>query len=34
MGSTAGNLWASDDQGYSWQPVANHLPPIHGVRFA
>ena len=33
MGSTTGNLWASDDAGDSWVEVAGHLPPIHAVRF-
>ncbi len=32
MGSTTGNLWASDDGGDSWQVVSNSLPPIHAVR--
>jgi hypothetical protein len=34
VGSTTGNLWVSEDQGDSWQAVANHLPPIYCVRFA
>jgi hypothetical protein len=33
MGSTTGNLWASDDGGDRWATVAAHLPPIHAVRF-
>jgi hypothetical protein len=33
MGSTTGSLWASDDGGDRWQAVAQHLPPIHAVRF-
>jgi hypothetical protein len=33
MGSTTGNLWASDDGGDSWLSVSTHLPPIHAVRF-
>lgn len=33
MGSTTGNLWASDDAGDSWVEVAGHLPPIHALRF-
>lgn len=33
MGSTTGHLWASDDGGDRWQSVAQHLPPIHAVRF-
>ncbi len=33
MGSTTGNLWASDDAGDSWTQVAGHLPPIYAVRF-
>jgi hypothetical protein len=34
MGSTTGNVWVSDDQGDSWQTLANHLPPVYCVRFA
>ncbi|MDN3920704.1 WD40/YVTN/BNR-like repeat-containing protein [Roseateles violae] len=33
MGSTTGNLWASDDAGDSWQAVALNLPPIYALRF-
>ncbi len=33
MGSTTGNLWASDDAGESWASVNGHLPPIYAVRF-
>lgn len=33
MGSTTGNLWASDDAGDSWQTVSLNLPPIYAVRF-
>ncbi|MBT9525621.1 MAG: exo-alpha-sialidase, partial [Rhizobacter sp.] len=33
MGSTTGNLWASDDGGDSWLSVSTHLPPIHAVKF-
>jgi hypothetical protein len=33
MGSTTGNLWASDDGGDRWAAVAAHLPPIYAVRF-
>ena len=34
MGSTTGNLWASDDGGGVWRQVGAHLPPIHAVVFA
>ena len=34
VGSTTGGLWATDDQGDHWQPVAARLPPVHAVRFA
>lgn len=34
MGSTTGNLWASDDAGDHWRPVSVHLPPIYAVRFS
>ena len=33
MGSTTGNLWASDDAGESWSLVAANLPPIAALRF-
>jgi hypothetical protein len=33
MGSTTGNLWASDDAGDSWINVSTQLPPIHALRF-
>ncbi len=33
MGSTTGQLWASDDAGDSWREVAGHLPPVYAVRF-
>ena len=33
LGSTTGNLWASDDGGERWQAVSTHLPPIAAVRF-
>ena len=32
MGSTTGNLWASDDGGERWTQVSAHLPPIAAVR--
>jgi photosystem II stability/assembly factor-like uncharacterized protein len=34
FGSTTGGLWVSDDQGDTWQAVAEHLPPVYCVRFA
>lgn len=33
MGSTTGNLWASDDAGDHWATVSVNLPPIYAVRF-
>ena len=33
MGSTTGNLWASDDGGDGWALVGANLPPIHALRF-
>ncbi|HWH80941.1 MAG TPA: exo-alpha-sialidase [Burkholderiaceae bacterium] len=33
MGSTTGNLWASDDGGERWERLAVDLPPIAAVRF-
>ena len=34
FGSTTGGVWASEDQGDSWQNVTHTLPPVHAVRFA
>jgi hypothetical protein len=33
MGSTTGNLWASDDGGEHWSAVSGHLPAIYALRF-
>ncbi|MEZ5843915.1 MAG: hypothetical protein R3D27_09290 [Hyphomicrobiaceae bacterium] len=33
FGSTTGGLWVSENQGSDWQCVAQHLPPVHCVRF-
>jgi hypothetical protein len=33
FGSTTGSLWISDNQGDTWQTVAEHLPPVYCVRF-
>ncbi len=33
MGSTTGNLWASEDGGERWTQVSAHLPPIAQVAF-
>jgi hypothetical protein len=33
FGTTTGGLWISEDEGDSWECVANHLPPIYAVRF-
>lgn len=33
MGSTTGNLWASDDAGERWRLVSAHLPPLFALRF-
>lgn len=34
MGSTTGNLWASDDEGQSWGLLSSTLPPIAALAFA
>lgn len=34
MGSTTGNLWASDDSGASWGLLSSTLPPIASLTFA
>lgn len=33
MGTTTGNLWASEDGGQSWQVLSGHMPPIAQVAF-
>lgn len=33
VGSTTGNLWASDDGGTRWELVSSHLPPIAAITF-
>jgi len=33
MGSTTGGLWATDNQGDSWNVVSLNLPPIYAVAF-
>jgi hypothetical protein len=33
MGSTTGGLWASDNQGESWNVVSLNLPPIYATAF-
>lgn len=33
FGTTTGSLWVSEDDGDSWQTIAEHLPPIYCVRF-
>jgi hypothetical protein len=33
FGSTTGSVWISNDQGDSWQGLAEHLPPVYCVRF-
>lgn len=30
-GTTGGTVWASQDGGLSWRPIARGLPPIHGL---
>jgi photosystem II stability/assembly factor-like uncharacterized protein len=34
FGTIAGELWASDDEGKSWERVAQYLPPIYSVTAA
>ncbi|MCB1520045.1 MAG: hypothetical protein KDJ37_05645 [Hyphomicrobiaceae bacterium] len=34
FGSTTGGLWVSEDQGDTWENIANTLPPVYAVRFA
>jgi photosystem II stability/assembly factor-like uncharacterized protein len=31
LGTTGGELWASRDEGDSWNPIARHLPEIYSV---
>ncbi|MFB3818837.1 MAG: glycosyl hydrolase [Candidatus Methylomirabilales bacterium] len=34
VGTTAGEVWASSDEGESWRCVASHLPPVLAVEAA
>ena len=34
FGTTSGEVWASADEGDSWQCIAAHLPEIYSVEFA
>jgi len=34
FGTTAGELWASRDEGERWRCIARHLPQIHAVEVA
>ena len=34
LGSTSGNVFASDDRGESWFAVGHHFPQVYSVRFA
>ncbi len=34
LGTTAGELWASRDEGARWECIARHLPQIHAVEAA
>ena len=31
FGTTSGEVWASNDEGESWAPIAHHLPEIYSV---
>jgi hypothetical protein len=31
FGTTNGSVWASDDEGATWRPIAEHLPHIYSV---
>lgn len=33
FGSTTGSLWVTEDGGDAWITVAEHLPPVHAVRW-
>jgi hypothetical protein len=34
FGTTTGSLWVSENQGDSWEALAEHLPPVYCVRFS
>ena len=34
FGTTSGEVWASTDEGATWQNVASHLPEIYSVEWA
>jgi photosystem II stability/assembly factor-like uncharacterized protein len=31
FGTNTGSLYASADEGATWRPIAEHLPPVHSV---
>ena len=33
VSDTTGSLWISENQGYSWTAVSQHLPPVYAVPF-
>ena len=33
FGTTNGNLYVSETDGFSWDIISNHLPPIHSIYF-
>jgi hypothetical protein len=34
FGTSSGELWASNDEGGNWHPIARHLPEIYAVETA
>jgi hypothetical protein len=34
LGTTGGEVWASDDEGESWRQIAAHLPEIYSLAVA
>jgi photosystem II stability/assembly factor-like uncharacterized protein len=34
FGTTSGEIWASADEGDSWQCIASHLPEIYSLEYA
>jgi len=34
FGTTAGEIWGSNDEGESWTPLARNLPRVHAIETA
>jgi tricorn protease-like protein len=34
VGTTAGEIWASFDEGESWEKIVEHLPDVYSIEVA